>query len=86
MHYQPLQCSLTYTLAYIFDIHRHTIIGPSSLFDYPARTFPGIVLALKDIDDDPDQEKRWSEVERQVVMLTQALQEATEVLKDFTSW
>ncbi|PIK50241.1 putative N-acetylated-alpha-linked acidic dipeptidase 2 [Apostichopus japonicus] len=67
-------------------VYRHTIIGPSSLFDNPARTFPGIVLALKDIDDDPDQEKRWSEVERQVVMLTQALQEATEVLKDFTSW
>lgn len=58
---------------------------PRSTEDVPY-TFPGILDAMHDIADDPDQDQRWRVVEQQVAILTHAFEAATSVLKDVTSW
>ncbi|XP_030850371.1 N-acetylated-alpha-linked acidic dipeptidase 2-like [Strongylocentrotus purpuratus] len=52
----------------------------------PSGTFPGILDALYEIDDDPDQTGRWTVVAQQVAILTHAVEAGSSVLRDVTSW
>eukprot|EP00057_Strongylocentrotus_purpuratus_P029500 XP_011683974.1 PREDICTED: putative N-acetylated-alpha-linked acidic dipeptidase [Strongylocentrotus purpuratus] len=52
----------------------------------PSGTFPGILDALYEIDDDPDQTGRWTLVAQQVAILTHAVEAGSSVLRDVTSW
>lgn len=66
-----------------FPVYRHTLLAPVHMFYGENRTFPGIVSALRDIDSDSNEEERWSEVDRQITILTNAINSASSVLIDF---
>ncbi|XP_071486514.1 putative N-acetylated-alpha-linked acidic dipeptidase [Diadema antillarum] len=52
----------------------------------PSGVFPGIIDALQDIDDDPDQYGRWKVVAQQVAQLTHAFEAGSAVLRDVTKF
>ncbi|XP_054752801.2 N-acetylated-alpha-linked acidic dipeptidase 2-like [Lytechinus pictus] len=69
---------------------RHLLFSPRvtiplSTEDVPY-TFPGLQDALHHISDAPDQEQRWRVVEQHIAVLTHAIEAASSVLKDVTSW
>ncbi|XP_063954933.1 N-acetylated-alpha-linked acidic dipeptidase 2-like [Lytechinus pictus] len=68
-------------------LDRHVLFSPR-FTEYDARVgpFPGIADALHKILQDSNQETRWKVVSRQVAILTHAIEAATAVLKDVTSW
>eukprot|EP00057_Strongylocentrotus_purpuratus_P011970 XP_011666444.1 PREDICTED: N-acetylated-alpha-linked acidic dipeptidase 2 [Strongylocentrotus purpuratus] len=63
---------------------RHLIFAPSSVDSYAGDEFPGVVDALYQIDDDPDQETRWNNVRKQLAILTFTIQSAASTLNDAT--
>ncbi|KAJ8026775.1 N-acetylated-alpha-linked acidic dipeptidase 2 [Holothuria leucospilota] len=69
-------------------VYRHALVAPSAVVEdnVQFRTFPGLMIALHGIDDDPNQEERWEEVERQLAIVTHVIRLAASALKDFTSW
>ncbi|XP_072178184.1 putative N-acetylated-alpha-linked acidic dipeptidase [Diadema setosum] len=72
-------------------LDRHLAFSPretSSRSDevVPSGVFPGIIDALQDIDDDPDQYGRWKVVAQQVAQLTHAFEAGSSVLRDVTKF
>ncbi|XP_030850177.1 N-acetylated-alpha-linked acidic dipeptidase 2-like [Strongylocentrotus purpuratus] len=69
-------------------LDRHVLFSPRFTESSADKVgpFPGIADALHKIFQDSDQERRWKVVAQQVAILTHAIETATAVLKDVTSW
>eukprot|EP00057_Strongylocentrotus_purpuratus_P016531 XP_011671005.1 PREDICTED: N-acetylated-alpha-linked acidic dipeptidase 2-like [Strongylocentrotus purpuratus] len=69
-------------------LDRHVLFSPRFTESRADKVgpFPGIADALHKIFQDSDQEGRWKVVAQQVAILTHAIETATAVLKDVTSW
>ncbi|XP_072030609.1 glutamate carboxypeptidase 2-like [Amphiura filiformis] len=61
---------------------RHLVFAPSNNDYYAADAFPGIVDAMFNIDEDPDQETRWRIVREQMAITAFVIQSAATTLAD----
>ncbi|XP_039248449.1 putative N-acetylated-alpha-linked acidic dipeptidase [Styela clava] len=61
---------------------RHVIYAPSLHDTYASSAFPGLVDSLFDIEADPEQTKRWREVERQYSILLYHIGSAASTLRE----
>ena len=77
----PQTPSFIFLFGYI-RIFRHLVFAPSSKDYYSADAFPGIVDAMFNIDEDPDQVTRWKIVSEQMAMTAFIIQSASSTLVD----
>ncbi|XP_070538244.1 putative N-acetylated-alpha-linked acidic dipeptidase [Ptychodera flava] len=64
---------------------RHVIFAPSSKDMYASAGFPGLIDALFDIDNSPDPDKQWKEVEREIAIITYHLYTAANTMGDLVT-
>ena len=58
------------------------MFAPSNNNYYAADAFPGIVDAMFNIDEDPDQEGRWTVVREQMAITAFIIQSAASTIAD----
>lgn len=68
-------CDLSYTT-------RHVVFAPSSKDSYTGVAFPGIVDLMFDIENQPDPESQWKEVERYMSVVAFTLDSAATTLME----
>lgn len=70
---------------HIYSLYRHTIFAYPKNQKAPYNTFPGLVDAIENIDEnDPDAD--WSEVEKQLSILSYIIHSASSTLKREGAW
>ncbi|KAM8920874.1 putative N-acetylated-alpha-linked acidic dipeptidase [Pelodytes ibericus] len=62
--------------------YRHVIYAPNQHNLYAASSFPGLAAALFDIENDPDQGKRWQQVEKEISILAYTISSAANTMQD----
>ncbi|XP_053330467.1 putative N-acetylated-alpha-linked acidic dipeptidase [Spea bombifrons] len=62
--------------------YRHVIYAPNQHNIYAASSFPGLAAAMFDIETDPDQEKRWQQVQKEISILAYTISSAAATMQD----
>ncbi|XP_063803909.1 putative N-acetylated-alpha-linked acidic dipeptidase isoform X2 [Pseudophryne corroboree] len=65
--------------------HRHVIYAPNRHNLYTASSFPGLAAAMFDIENDPNQERRWQQVEKEVSVIAFTIASAASTMQDTSS-
>ncbi|XP_068107993.1 putative N-acetylated-alpha-linked acidic dipeptidase [Hyperolius riggenbachi] len=65
--------------------HRHVIYAPNVHNSYAASSFPGLAAAMFDIENDPDQERRWQQVRKEISTIAFTLSSAASTMQDTSS-
>uniref|UniRef100_A0A8C5QH91 glutamate carboxypeptidase II n=1 Tax=Leptobrachium leishanense TaxID=445787 RepID=A0A8C5QH91_9ANUR len=63
-------------------LYRHVIYAPNQHNIYAASSFPGLAAALFDIENDPDQETRWLQVQKELSILAYTITSAANTMRD----
>lgn len=61
--------------------YRHVIFAPSLHDAYGSSSFPGLTDALFDIENDPDQARRWEQIKKEVSVITFIIHSAASTMK-----
>ncbi|XP_053545574.1 glutamate carboxypeptidase 2-like [Bombina bombina] len=62
-------------------LYRHVIYAPNQHNIYAASSFPGLAAAMFDIENDPDQEKRWLQVKKEISILSYTISSAASTMQ-----
>lgn len=66
---------------FVVVFHRHVIFAPSLHDAYGSSSFPGLTDALFDIENDPDQARRWEQIKKEVSVITFIIHSAASTMK-----
>ncbi|XP_075699616.1 putative N-acetylated-alpha-linked acidic dipeptidase [Rhinoderma darwinii] len=64
---------------------RHVIYAPNQNNRYAASSFPGLASAMFDIENDPNQERRWQQVKKEISVIAYTIASAASTLQDSSS-
>lgn len=62
--------------------YRHVIYAPNQHNMYAASSFPGLAAAMFDIENDPDQERRWQQVKKEISIIAFTISSAASTMED----
>ncbi|KAM4662502.1 putative N-acetylated-alpha-linked acidic dipeptidase [Discoglossus pictus] len=62
--------------------YRHVIYAPNQHNIYAASSFPGLATAMFDIENDPNQEERWQQVQKEISIIAYTISSAASTMQD----
>ncbi|XP_044128514.1 N-acetylated-alpha-linked acidic dipeptidase 2-like isoform X2 [Bufo gargarizans] len=62
--------------------YRHVIYAPNQHNLYASSSFPGLASAMFDIENDPNQEKRWQQVKKEISIIAYTIASAASTIQD----
>ncbi|XP_056402751.1 putative N-acetylated-alpha-linked acidic dipeptidase isoform X2 [Hyla sarda] len=62
--------------------YRHVIYAPNQHNLYAASSFPGLASATFDIEHDPNQERRWQQVKKEISIIAHTIASAASTIQD----
>ncbi|KAM4664827.1 glutamate carboxypeptidase 2-like [Discoglossus pictus] len=62
--------------------YRHVIYAPNQHNIYAASSFPGLAAAMFDIENDPNQEERWQQVQKEISIIAYTISSAASTMQD----
>ncbi|KAM4013380.1 putative N-acetylated-alpha-linked acidic dipeptidase [Anomaloglossus baeobatrachus] len=65
--------------------YRHVIYAPNQHNLYAASSFPGLASAMFDIENDPNQERRWKQVKKEISVIAYTIASAARSIEDPSS-
>ncbi|XP_069805762.1 N-acetylated-alpha-linked acidic dipeptidase 2-like [Dendropsophus ebraccatus] len=65
--------------------YRHVIYAPNQHNLYAASSFPGLAAAMFDIENDPNQERRWQQVKKEISITAYTIASAASTIQDPSS-
>ncbi|XP_077118676.1 putative N-acetylated-alpha-linked acidic dipeptidase isoform X2 [Ranitomeya variabilis] len=65
--------------------YRHVIYAPNQHNLYAASSFPGLASAMFDIESDPNQERRWKQVKKEISIIAYTIASAARSIEDPSS-
>ncbi|XP_075049255.1 putative N-acetylated-alpha-linked acidic dipeptidase [Mixophyes fleayi] len=66
-------------------LYRHVIYAPNQHNHYVASSFPGLAAAMFDIENDPNQERRWQQVKKEISIVAYTVTSASSTMQDINS-
>ncbi|KAG8560818.1 hypothetical protein GDO81_015143 [Engystomops pustulosus] len=62
--------------------YRHVIYAPNEHNQYAASSFPGLASAMFDIENDPNQERRWQQVKKEISIIAYTIASAASTMQE----